>query len=123
MGYHKGELIGKELIEIPKSVKNCADLSDSINTFIKKGKVSKIKLVQFWFGFPDCLVFNTPGLKTQDTVFMSCIYLTRILFLWFLNFFVNIGYSLTREIYEKNSLSFGKQISVKGGTMYMYYNI
>uniref|UniRef100_A0A8C3BRY3 Phosphodiesterase n=1 Tax=Cairina moschata TaxID=8855 RepID=A0A8C3BRY3_CAIMO len=38
MGYHKGELIGKELIEIPKSVKNCADLSDSINTFIKKGK-------------------------------------------------------------------------------------
>ncbi|XP_068522575.1 high affinity cAMP-specific and IBMX-insensitive 3',5'-cyclic phosphodiesterase 8B isoform X4 [Anas acuta] len=38
MGYHKGELIGKELIEIPKSVKNCADLSESINTFIKKGK-------------------------------------------------------------------------------------
>ncbi|XP_071887005.1 high affinity cAMP-specific and IBMX-insensitive 3',5'-cyclic phosphodiesterase 8B isoform X5 [Anas platyrhynchos] len=38
MGYHKEELIGKELIEIPKSVKNCADLSDSINTFIKKGK-------------------------------------------------------------------------------------
>ncbi|NWZ32184.1 PDE8B phosphodiesterase, partial [Asarcornis scutulata] len=38
MGYHKGEVIGKELIEIPKSVKNCADLSDSINTFIKKGK-------------------------------------------------------------------------------------
>uniref|UniRef100_A0A8B9EB86 Phosphodiesterase n=1 Tax=Anser cygnoides TaxID=8845 RepID=A0A8B9EB86_ANSCY len=38
MGYHKGELIGKELTEIPKSVKNCADLSDTINAFIKKGK-------------------------------------------------------------------------------------
>uniref|UniRef100_A0A8C3JBL7 Phosphodiesterase n=1 Tax=Calidris pygmaea TaxID=425635 RepID=A0A8C3JBL7_9CHAR len=39
MGYHKGELIGKELTELPKSDKNCADLLDTINTFIKKGKV------------------------------------------------------------------------------------
>ncbi|KAM8984846.1 high affinity cAMP-specific and IBMX-insensitive 3',5'-cyclic phosphodiesterase 8B isoform 2-T2 [Ara ararauna] len=38
MGYHKGELIGKELTELPKSDKNCADLIDNINTFIKKGK-------------------------------------------------------------------------------------
>ncbi|XP_075581912.1 high affinity cAMP-specific and IBMX-insensitive 3',5'-cyclic phosphodiesterase 8B isoform X8 [Pelecanus crispus] len=38
MGYHKAELIGKELTELPKSDKNCADLLDSINTFIKKGK-------------------------------------------------------------------------------------
>ncbi|XP_010013135.1 PREDICTED: high affinity cAMP-specific and IBMX-insensitive 3',5'-cyclic phosphodiesterase 8B [Nestor notabilis] len=38
MGYHKGELIGKELTELPKSDKNCADLLDNINTFIKKGK-------------------------------------------------------------------------------------
>ncbi|PKK23439.1 phosphodiesterase 8B, transcript variant X3 [Columba livia] len=38
MGYHKGELIGRELTELPKSDKNCADLLDTINTFIKKGK-------------------------------------------------------------------------------------
>ncbi|KAM6230481.1 high affinity cAMP-specific and IBMX-insensitive 3',5'-cyclic phosphodiesterase 8B [Porphyrio hochstetteri] len=38
MGYHKGELIGKELTELPKSDKNCADLLDTINTCIKKGK-------------------------------------------------------------------------------------
>ncbi|NWX51971.1 PDE8B phosphodiesterase, partial [Steatornis caripensis] len=38
MGYHKGELIGKELTELPKSDKNCADILDTINTFIKKGK-------------------------------------------------------------------------------------
>uniref|UniRef100_A0A8C6ZVY8 Phosphodiesterase n=1 Tax=Nothoprocta perdicaria TaxID=30464 RepID=A0A8C6ZVY8_NOTPE len=38
MGYHKGELIGKELTELPKSDKNRADLLDTINTFIKKGK-------------------------------------------------------------------------------------
>ncbi|KAK1200057.1 PDE8B phosphodiesterase, partial [Pygoscelis papua] len=38
MGYHKGELIGKELTELPKSDKNCADLLDTINMFIKKGK-------------------------------------------------------------------------------------
>ncbi|XP_072372121.1 high affinity cAMP-specific and IBMX-insensitive 3',5'-cyclic phosphodiesterase 8B isoform X2 [Scyliorhinus torazame] len=38
MGYHKGELIGKELTELPKSDKNKADLLDTINTCIKKGK-------------------------------------------------------------------------------------
>ncbi|KAJ8396558.1 hypothetical protein AAFF_G00016240 [Aldrovandia affinis] len=38
MGYHKGELIGKELTELPKSEKNRADLLDTINTCIKKGK-------------------------------------------------------------------------------------
>uniref|UniRef100_A0A8C7W300 Phosphodiesterase n=1 Tax=Oncorhynchus mykiss TaxID=8022 RepID=A0A8C7W300_ONCMY len=42
MGYHKGELIGKELTELPKSDKNRADLLDTINTCIKKGKVHKI---------------------------------------------------------------------------------
>lgn len=39
MGYQKGELIGKELTELPKSDKNRADLSDAINACIKKGKV------------------------------------------------------------------------------------
>ncbi|XP_063036197.1 high affinity cAMP-specific and IBMX-insensitive 3',5'-cyclic phosphodiesterase 8B isoform X3 [Melospiza melodia melodia] len=38
MGYCKGELIGKEITELPKSDKNSADLLDNINTFIKKGK-------------------------------------------------------------------------------------
>ncbi|XP_034048150.1 LOW QUALITY PROTEIN: high affinity cAMP-specific and IBMX-insensitive 3',5'-cyclic phosphodiesterase 8B [Thalassophryne amazonica] len=38
MGYHKGELIGKELTELPKSERNRADLLDTINTCIKKGK-------------------------------------------------------------------------------------
>ncbi|KAM6109120.1 high affinity cAMP-specific and IBMX-insensitive 3',5'-cyclic phosphodiesterase 8B [Phoenicopterus ruber ruber] len=38
MGYHKGELIGKEITELPKSDKNCVDLLDTINSFIKKGK-------------------------------------------------------------------------------------
>ncbi|XP_008323925.1 high affinity cAMP-specific and IBMX-insensitive 3',5'-cyclic phosphodiesterase 8B isoform X2 [Cynoglossus semilaevis] len=38
MGFHKGELIGKELTELPKSDKNRADLLDTINTCIKKGK-------------------------------------------------------------------------------------
>lgn len=41
MGYHKGELLGKELAELPKSDKNRADLLDTINTCIKKGKVGK----------------------------------------------------------------------------------
>uniref|UniRef100_A0A8B9RN38 Phosphodiesterase n=1 Tax=Astyanax mexicanus TaxID=7994 RepID=A0A8B9RN38_ASTMX len=41
MGYHKGELIGKELTEFSKSDKNCADLLESINNCIKKGKVSQ----------------------------------------------------------------------------------
>ncbi|KAJ8786369.1 hypothetical protein J1605_006344, partial [Eschrichtius robustus] len=40
MGYHKGELLGKELAELPKSDKNRADLLDTINTCIKKGKFS-----------------------------------------------------------------------------------
>lgn len=39
MGYQKGELIGKELTELPKSDKNRADLLDTINTCIKRGKV------------------------------------------------------------------------------------
>ncbi|XP_037340792.2 high affinity cAMP-specific and IBMX-insensitive 3',5'-cyclic phosphodiesterase 8B isoform X2 [Pungitius pungitius] len=38
MGYHKGELIGKEPAELPMSDKNRADLLDTINTCIKKGK-------------------------------------------------------------------------------------
>ncbi|XP_048875014.1 high affinity cAMP-specific and IBMX-insensitive 3',5'-cyclic phosphodiesterase 8B isoform X2 [Brienomyrus brachyistius] len=38
MGYHQGELIGKELTELPKSDKNRIDLLDTINTCIKKGK-------------------------------------------------------------------------------------
>ncbi|XP_037835518.1 high affinity cAMP-specific and IBMX-insensitive 3',5'-cyclic phosphodiesterase 8B isoform X2 [Kryptolebias marmoratus] len=38
MGYHRGELIGKELTELSKSDKNRADLLDTINTCIKKGK-------------------------------------------------------------------------------------
>ncbi|ELW70038.1 High affinity cAMP-specific and IBMX-insensitive 3',5'-cyclic phosphodiesterase 8B [Tupaia chinensis] len=38
MGYHKGELLGKELSDLPKSDKNRADLLDTINTCIKKGK-------------------------------------------------------------------------------------
>uniref|UniRef100_A0A671LKL4 Phosphodiesterase n=1 Tax=Sinocyclocheilus anshuiensis TaxID=1608454 RepID=A0A671LKL4_9TELE len=38
MGYHRGELIGKELTELPKSEKNSADLLDTINTCIRKGK-------------------------------------------------------------------------------------
>lgn len=41
MGYHKGELLGKELAELPKSDKNRADLLDTINTCIRKGKVSE----------------------------------------------------------------------------------
>ncbi|XP_075788429.1 high affinity cAMP-specific and IBMX-insensitive 3',5'-cyclic phosphodiesterase 8B isoform X1 [Pelodiscus sinensis] len=38
MGYRKGELMGKELTELPKSDKNRADLLDTINMCIKKGK-------------------------------------------------------------------------------------
>lgn len=44
MGYHKGELLGKELAELPKSDKNRADLLDTINTCIKKGKVGAATL-------------------------------------------------------------------------------
>lgn len=39
MGYHKSELLGRELAELPKSDKNRADLLDTINTCIRKGKV------------------------------------------------------------------------------------
>ncbi|MFT7815613.1 high affinity cAMP-specific and IBMX-insensitive 3',5'-cyclic phosphodiesterase 8B isoform X2 [Arapaima gigas] len=38
MGYQRGELIGKELTELPKSDKNRTDMLDTINTCIKKGK-------------------------------------------------------------------------------------
>ncbi|XP_077398958.1 high affinity cAMP-specific and IBMX-insensitive 3',5'-cyclic phosphodiesterase 8B [Vanacampus margaritifer] len=38
MGYHKGELIGKEMTELPKSDRNRADLLDAINNCIEKGK-------------------------------------------------------------------------------------
>ncbi|XP_077478483.1 high affinity cAMP-specific and IBMX-insensitive 3',5'-cyclic phosphodiesterase 8B [Stigmatopora argus] len=38
MGYQKGELIGKELTELPKSDRNRADLLEAINTCIEKGK-------------------------------------------------------------------------------------
>ncbi|KAG9488135.1 hypothetical protein GDO78_007760 [Eleutherodactylus coqui] len=37
-GYHREELLGKELTDFPKSDKNRADLLDTINTCIKKGK-------------------------------------------------------------------------------------
>lgn len=56
MGYHKGELLGKELAELPKSDKNRADLLDTINTCIKKGKVGETDLQTppnaFFFSFP-----------------------------------------------------------------------
>ncbi|XP_060241568.1 high affinity cAMP-specific and IBMX-insensitive 3',5'-cyclic phosphodiesterase 8B isoform X4 [Meriones unguiculatus] len=42
MGYHKGELLGKELADLPKSDKNRADLLDTINACIKKGKIHRI---------------------------------------------------------------------------------
>ncbi|XP_062068522.1 high affinity cAMP-specific and IBMX-insensitive 3',5'-cyclic phosphodiesterase 8B isoform X6 [Lepus europaeus] len=42
MGYHKGELLGKELSTLPKSDRNRADLLDTINTCIRKGKIHKI---------------------------------------------------------------------------------
>ncbi|XP_051896128.1 high affinity cAMP-specific and IBMX-insensitive 3',5'-cyclic phosphodiesterase 8A isoform X2 [Pristis pectinata] len=38
MGYQREELIGKELTQMPKSDKNKADLPDTINSYIKKGK-------------------------------------------------------------------------------------
>uniref|UniRef100_A0A8B9ZBV9 Phosphodiesterase n=1 Tax=Buteo japonicus TaxID=224669 RepID=A0A8B9ZBV9_9AVES len=61
MGYHKGELIGKELTELPKSDKNCADLLDTINTFIKKGKVS------FWFVFTESHSFKCKN-RRKDSI-------------------------------------------------------
>lgn len=39
MGYQQGELIGKEIIEVPKSEKNKPDLLETINSCIRKGKV------------------------------------------------------------------------------------
>lgn len=39
MGYQRGELIGKEIIEVPKSEKNKPDLLETINSCIRKGKV------------------------------------------------------------------------------------
>lgn len=40
MGYQSGELIGKELAEVPINEKK-ADLLDTINSCIRIGKVSK----------------------------------------------------------------------------------
>uniref|UniRef100_A0A8C5E5E1 Phosphodiesterase n=1 Tax=Gouania willdenowi TaxID=441366 RepID=A0A8C5E5E1_GOUWI len=42
MGYHRAELVGKELTELPKSERNRADLLDAINTCIRKGKVRHV---------------------------------------------------------------------------------
>ena len=39
MGYQQGELLGKEIIEVPKSEKNKPDLLETINSCIRKGKV------------------------------------------------------------------------------------
>uniref|UniRef100_A0A8C9T0S9 Phosphodiesterase n=1 Tax=Scleropages formosus TaxID=113540 RepID=A0A8C9T0S9_SCLFO len=44
MGYQKGELMGKEVMEVPKSEKNKPDLLESINSCIRKGKVSIVLL-------------------------------------------------------------------------------
>lgn len=44
MGYQQGELIGKEIIEVPKSEKNKPDLLETINSCIRKGKVMCIYL-------------------------------------------------------------------------------
>ncbi|KAG9341351.1 hypothetical protein JZ751_019457 [Albula glossodonta] len=41
MGYQRGELVGKEVIEVPKSEKNKPDLLEAINTCIMKGKTDK----------------------------------------------------------------------------------
>lgn len=41
MGYQQGELIGKEIIEVPKSEKNKPDLLETINSCIRKGKVTR----------------------------------------------------------------------------------
>uniref|UniRef100_A0A3B3US57 Phosphodiesterase n=1 Tax=Poecilia latipinna TaxID=48699 RepID=A0A3B3US57_9TELE len=38
MGYQQGELVGKEIIEVPKSEKNKPDLLETINSCIRKGK-------------------------------------------------------------------------------------
>lgn len=52
MGYQQGELIGKEIIEVPKSEKNKPDLLETINSCIRKGKVTCIhEIISFsvWF--------------------------------------------------------------------------
>uniref|UniRef100_A0A7N5ZV25 Phosphodiesterase n=1 Tax=Anabas testudineus TaxID=64144 RepID=A0A7N5ZV25_ANATE len=48
MGYQQGELIGKEIIEVPKSEKNKPDLLETINSCIRKGKV-----IHCYFYSPD----------------------------------------------------------------------
>lgn len=40
MGYESGELIGKELAEVPINEKK-SDLLDTINSYVRMGKVSK----------------------------------------------------------------------------------
>lgn len=67
MGYHKGELIGKELTELPKSDKNRADLLDTINTCIKKGKVSTTcpTVSAFPLG-PRCVLTCSPLHSVQE---------------------------------------------------------
>uniref|UniRef100_A0A6Q2YXR1 Phosphodiesterase n=1 Tax=Esox lucius TaxID=8010 RepID=A0A6Q2YXR1_ESOLU len=40
MGYQQGELIGREILEVPKSEKNKPDLLETINSCIRKGKVN-----------------------------------------------------------------------------------
>lgn len=47
MGYESGELIGKKLAEVPINEKK-ADLLDTINSYIRMGKVSK-RSVTFLF--------------------------------------------------------------------------
>lgn len=67
MGYHKGELIGKELTELPKSDKNRADLLDTINTCIKKGKVSAVcsTVIAFTLG-SHCALTCSPLHSAQE---------------------------------------------------------
>lgn len=65
MGYHKGELLGKELADLPKSDKNRADLLDTINACIKKGKVGGNKkpthTLSLVLPLPHVLVFYLQG--------------------------------------------------------------
>lgn len=39
MGYQQGELLGKEVMEVPES-ESKPDLLETINSYIQKGKVS-----------------------------------------------------------------------------------
>ncbi|MGH0134994.1 UNVERIFIED_CONTAM: hypothetical protein FKN15_008897 [Acipenser sinensis] len=43
MGYQQGELLGKDITEVPKSENNKADLLDTINSCIKIGKADTLK--------------------------------------------------------------------------------